>query len=213
MARAAAPMFSGFRVSTSTTVNLEFRSTAYYQLSGTFPARHVNDEWSRLQHFEDLYAELSGRLYRFAIRMGGSAAVADDVVQEAFLAVIRGTHGHRPELGPLPHYLFGMARNLVRQSLRGRIGQDEIQEDVAAPEDQTDPLEGLARSERVDRVRQAVLSLPIHYREVVVLCDLEETSYQDAAAALDCAVGTVRSRLHRGRELLLGKLQEVRCLT
>jgi RNA polymerase sigma-70 factor (ECF subfamily) len=65
------------------------------------------------------------------------------------------------------------------------------------------------RRERIDRVRDAVLSLPAHYREAVVLCDLQRLSYQEAAEALECAVGTVRSRLHRGRALLIGKLRAV----
>jgi RNA polymerase sigma-70 factor, ECF subfamily len=61
-------------------------------------------------------------------------------------------------------------------------------------------------------VRQAVLSLPAHYREVVILCDLHELSYAETAQALGCAIGTVRSRLHRARTLLLDKLsgQEIR---
>jgi hypothetical protein len=63
------------------------------------------------------------------------------------------------------------------------------------------------RVERVEAVRRAVLSLPLRYREAVVLCDLQELSYADAAGALGCAVGTVRSRLHRGRALLASKLR------
>ena len=68
----------------------------------------------------------------------------------------------------------------------------------------------LARKQTIERVREAVLSLPGHYREVVVLCDLQELSYEEAAAALACAVGTVRSRLHRARTLLAAKLSELR---
>ena len=63
------------------------------------------------------------------------------------------------------------------------------------------------RAETIERVRRAVLALPVNYREAVVLCDLEEMDYAQAAAALGCAVGTVRSRLHRGRALLLEKLR------
>ncbi|MBI4469878.1 MAG: hypothetical protein HY650_11225, partial [Acidobacteria bacterium] len=70
-----------------------------------------------------------------------------------------------------------------------------------------DPLGDLTRSELIDSVRQAVQSLPLHYREVIVLCDLEETTYELAAESLDCSVGTIRSRLHRGRALLLRKLK------
>jgi RNA polymerase sigma-70 factor (ECF subfamily) len=63
------------------------------------------------------------------------------------------------------------------------------------------------RDEEIESVRQAVLGLPLHYREVVVLCELEEMSYGEAAASLGCAVGTVRSRLHRARALLKRRLR------
>ncbi len=62
--------------------------------------------------------------------------------------------------------------------------------------------------ENVSRVRHAIATLPENYREVVVLCELDEMSYEDAAVALDCPVGTVRSRLHRARALLLEKLRD-----
>jgi RNA polymerase sigma-70 factor (ECF subfamily) len=66
-----------------------------------------------------------------------------------------------------------------------------------------------ASLENVTRVRQAIATLPENYREVVVLCELNELSYQDAAAALECPVGTVRSRLHRARAILVEKLRDV----
>jgi len=65
-----------------------------------------------------------------------------------------------------------------------------------------------AALENVQRVRQAIATLPENYREVVVLCELDELSYEDAAAALDCPVGTVRSRLHRARAILVEKLRD-----
>ena len=70
------------------------------------------------------------------------------------------------------------------------------------------PPNDILRSETIDRVRQAVSSLPPSYREVVVLCDLEEMSYDEAARVMGCAVGTVRSRLHRARALLTEKLRD-----
>jgi RNA polymerase sigma-70 factor, ECF subfamily len=72
----------------------------------------------------------------------------------------------------------------------------------------TSPPVDLVRGEAIERVRQAVLSLPTNYRETVVLCDLQELSYEEAAKVLECAVGTVRSRLHRARALLVDKLRE-----
>jgi len=64
--------------------------------------------------------------------------------------------------------------------------------------------------ERREQVRAAVLELPVEFRETVVLCELEELSYDQAAKRLDCPVGTIRSRLHRGRALLLAKLEMLR---
>jgi RNA polymerase sigma-70 factor (ECF subfamily) len=69
-----------------------------------------------------------------------------------------------------------------------------------------DPVDDIGRRRDVDLLRRAVIGLPVRYREAVVLCDLQELSYADAAAALGCAVGTIRSRLHRGRALLARRL-------
>ena len=68
------------------------------------------------------------------------------------------------------------------------------------------PSAELTRSERVAMLRRAVIALPVRYREVVVLCDLEELTYAEAADALGCAIGTVRSRLHRARSMLAARL-------
>jgi RNA polymerase sigma factor (sigma-70 family) len=68
------------------------------------------------------------------------------------------------------------------------------------------PHSEMSRRESIHLVQQAILSLPEHYREAVVVCDLNEMSYEDAASVLGCSVGTVRSRLHRGRALLIQKL-------
>jgi RNA polymerase sigma-70 factor (ECF subfamily) len=72
---------------------------------------------------------------------------------------------------------------------------------------QTDPAEGIAQEQMSTAVWKAVLSLPEHYREPVVLCDLQELSYAQAAEALGCAIGTIRSRLHRAHEMLVKKLR------
>ncbi len=172
---------------------------------------HHGDE----EAFVALYRRWQGGIYRFALQMSGSPAAAEDVTQEVFLALMRDSRRYDPERGSLGAYLYGIARNLVLRWLeRGRasvpLAEDREEEagPTAAPLVAADnPLGDLTRRETVEAVRRAVLALPMHYREVVVLCDLEEMDYAEAALVLACSVGTVRSRLHRARSLLVEKLK------
>jgi RNA polymerase sigma-70 factor (ECF subfamily) len=157
--------------------------------------------------FTALYRRRQGPVYRFALQMTGSSAVAEDVTQETFLALI--LHGTRYDeaRGTVASFLYGIARNLVLRRIdRHSSAEMEIDEECAGPEDL---LENLTRRESIEQVRQAVLSLPPVFREAVVLCDLQDSSYEEAAVVLDCPVGTVRSRLSRGRAMLARKLRGV----
>ena len=110
-------------------------------------------------------------------------------------------------------FLYGISRNLLRRQFESEEDAESIIFCEGEAEDLTTGtsiLEDLARRENIEAVRQAILSLPPIYREVLVLCDLQEFSYEQAAAALGCPIGTVRSRLHRGRTALCSKLQN-RC--
>lgn len=140
--------------------------------------------------------------------MSGSPEIADDVVQEVFLAVIRGERGFDPQAGSLGSYLYGMARNILFRQFSSPPA-DELEDDALVTG--SNPLEGLEQAEQVERVRLALASLPALYREVVVLCEMEELSYVEVAEMLGVAVGTVRSRLHRARAILVEKLSEERC--
>jgi len=121
--------------------------------------------------------------------------------------------GYNPKRGPLASYLYGIARRLVwrhleRRWLHSPIGE-ESRENGRTPEHLIANQEierDLARAEEVRSLRRAVQALPGGYREVVVLCELHELSYAEAARVLGCAVGTVRSRLHRARALLAERL-------
>ncbi len=137
------------------------------------------------------------------------------MTQEVFLALLREDCGYDPDRGTLSGYLFGIARKLVLRHLeRGRsdVVLDTESDDSALPELAVidDPMVDLTRREGIEALRRAVLALPRRYREVVVLCDLEEVDYADAANVLGCPIGTVRSRLHRARGLLLDKLNQDR---
>ena len=162
--------------------------------------------------FIRLYRERHGSIYRFALQMSGSRSLSEDVTQEVFLTLIRETSHFDASRGPLAAYLYGIARNLVgdqfrRTRLESPLAWDEEEGEgspgLRAP---GDPLTDMTRREMTESLRRAVLALPQHYREAVVLCDLHEMDYARAAQILGCAVGTVRSRLHRARELLWKKL-------
>jgi RNA polymerase sigma-70 factor (ECF subfamily) len=156
--------------------------------------------------FAALYRRRQAGVYRFALHMSGSAAAAEDVTQEVFLALMRDAVKFDPRRGTLAAFLYGIARNHVLRSLGRQADRGSQAEcEQAAPD--ADPLGRLTRRETIETVRAAVLSLPVHYREVVVLCELHELDYAQAAAALGCAVGTVRSRLHRARGMLAERLR------
>jgi RNA polymerase sigma-70 factor, ECF subfamily len=161
--------------------------------------------------FTALYRRRQACVYRFALQMSGSPSVAEEVTQEVFLTVIRDASRFDPERGTLLAYLYGIARNQVLRSLERDRPYVPMQEEPECEGSQwtarEDTLGDLTRDETIESVRQAVLALPANFREVVVLCDLHEMSYVDAAAALGCALGTVRSRLHRARGMLLDKLK------
>ena len=152
--------------------------------------------------FTALYQRRQGPVYRFALHMTGSAAAAEDVTQEVFVVLIENGRRFDPSRGALLSFLYGIARKQVLKRIE-KESTVEPADELAGGEDL---LEDLTRRETVEQVRRAVLSLPAAYREAVVLCDLENASYQEAAAALECPVGTVRSRLSRARAMLAGKL-------
>jgi RNA polymerase sigma-70 factor (ECF subfamily) len=164
-----------------------------------------------------LYRRRQGSVYRFALQMCGSQAIAEDVTQEVFMVLISDGHIFDPTRGSLNSFLLGVARNHVLRRLKRERFYVSIEED--SDNDLTakgrfvttaGPLDDLSRTETVESVRRAVFSLPERYREVVVLCDLQEMNYVEAAEVLGCAVGTVRSRLHRARAMLIEKLRPAR---
>lgn len=167
--------------------------------------------------FASLYQRHQGGLYRFALRMTGNPWGAEEIVQDVFMTLIREPRKYDPSRGSLGGLLFGIARNRVMKYLERtprEVALEEKSEDGTGRglvlQDSFTPAMWVERKERLEHVRAAVLELPVEFREAMVLCELEEMSYEEAAQMLGCPIGTIRSRLHRGRALLLAKLEMLR---
>ena len=159
--------------------------------------------------FAAIYRRYHAIVYRFARLMSGSTNIAEDVTQETFVALMRDLHRYDPHRATLATYLYGVARNLTRARLRRDRRFVRLEDSGAAEMPGVhDPASTLAGSRERDRVRQAIAALPSRYREVVILCAIHGLSYADAAAALKLPVGTIRSRLSRGRQAIASRLRE-----
>jgi RNA polymerase sigma-70 factor, ECF subfamily len=161
--------------------------------------------------FEIIYDRCHLSVFRFAMHMSASHDIADEITQEAFLFLLRKPGAYSAEKGTLLGFLMGVARNLVRRHRRDALpdvplqddGVEELITESASPDS---PLEHVIRRQSAEALQAALLQVPESYREVMVLCDLQEMSYAEAAAILSIPLGTVRSRLHRGHLALLDQL-------
>jgi RNA polymerase sigma-70 factor, ECF subfamily len=169
------------------------------------------------ESFTALYRRHQAALFRFALRMTGNSWAAEEIVQDVFMTLMREPKKYDSGRGPVGAFLYGIARNRVMKHLERLPRELSLEENdghgaparYAAVNGFT-PAHWVEQQERTDRVRAAVLELPTEFREAVVLCELEELSYEEAAQLSGCPIGTIRSRLHRGRALLLAKLEILR---
>jgi RNA polymerase sigma-70 factor (ECF subfamily) len=174
--------------------------------------------------FLNLYDRYGRPVYRFLMHMTGSVAVAEDLTQEVFLVILDAMCSGAikqfdPERGTLEGYLLGIARNLVRAErrrtyrllpLEGLLETPEWNRllDKLCLENQKPDAEGLlAMQSELKFLYRAILELPHQYRETIVLCSLQERSYQEVAAILQCSEGTIASRMNRAKALLSAKLR------
>lgn len=162
----------------------------------------------------ELYRRHATTLYRYAWLVSGSDAAAADAVQDSFLAVLEQARGFDPARGSCAAWLCGIARHQALRRFDARAvvvdDLDALQDDVAThglldlpvlPED------SVARAQALQRLHAAIRALPPHYRDVLILVELQEMSYADAALAVGIELGTVRSRLSRAKARLLELLQ------
>ena len=148
--------------------------------------------------------------------MTGSDATADDVTQEVFVTLIRNLRRYEPQRAGLLTYLYGIARNVTRNRLRRDcrfVGLERARDTPCPVSD--DPHHAAARAQQRARLREAIRTLPSRYREAIILSDVQGLSYAETARVLNLPVGTVRSRLSRGRHMIgvrLRKIEERGCL-
>jgi RNA polymerase sigma-70 factor (ECF subfamily) len=155
--------------------------------------------------FETLYDRRHQGLYRYALHMSGNHAIAEEATHDAFLSLIQPASRFDPRFGTVEAYLYGAVRNISRR-MRPTLALEQPEEPVAAG----DLLSELIGDEEASALHVAVRELPEAYRDAVILCDLEERTYEEAARIMRCPVGTVRSRLSRARGILAGRLAGMR---
>ena len=163
------------------------------------------------ESFSVLYARHQQRVYRYAAIYSGAEGVAADITQEVFMQLI-DNHSFDPAQGDLRGYLLGMARNLLRRHWRDAQRFEHLAADdegalIEALIDTQEPSLLVSRAQQHGDLRAAILALPSYYREVMILCELEELDYQEAARILEVPIGTVRSRLNRARKALSAALR------
>lgn len=151
-----------------------------------------------------LYRAHGDTIYRFVWALSGSEAIAADVLQDTFLGLMQQRLTFDPARGSVAAYLCGMARHLAWKRLGRREQPSEDAEALADAAADPAPAawETLAQAQELERLYAAIRRLPPHYRDALVLVDLQEWSYADAAAAMGVDLGTVRSRLARARQRL-----------
>ena|SRR5689334_2249033 len=161
--------------------------------------------------FVAIYRRHRDAVYRLALLYAGSAGTAADVTQDTFVHLITRAAQYDPARGTLGAWLCGVARNLARRGERETpVDPASLADDAALPEDRVDrdtPLECLLRDEAAEEVRRALAALAPHYRDVLILCELSELSYAEAAQLCGIDIGTVRSRLSRARSRLAQHLE------
>lgn len=168
--------------------------------------------------FQNLYRRHRSGLYSFALLHSGAPDVAADIVQEVFMGLLNDNYGFDPLKGRLANFLYGVTRNFVlrhaRMNSRWVQAADEDDEDDGPERVDTaaGPLARLLDDEAAEHLRRALAVLAPHYRDVLILFELQEKSYQEIAQICQLEIGTVRSRLSRGRAALSKALAPYRAI-
>jgi RNA polymerase sigma factor (sigma-70 family) len=182
------------------------------------PKRNAQEAWNaqeaqwNLPTWEDIVRTHSARVYRLAYRLTGNPHDAEDLTQEVFVRVFRSLSSYTP--GTFEGWLHRITTNLFLDSARRRqrIRFEGLADEMVyrLPGSEPTPAQAFDDSHLDDDVQAALKALPPEYRAAVVLCDIEGFSYEEIAATLGVKLGTVRSRIHRGRAQLRSALEHRR---
>jgi RNA polymerase sigma-70 factor, ECF subfamily len=172
----------------------ELQGTAVFDATG---------DLASMPSWDELVRQHADRVYRLAYRLSGNQHDAEDLTQETFIRVFRSVQNYQP--GTFEGWLHRITTNLFLDMVRrrSRIRMEALPEDYdRVPADEPNP-EQIYHDSRLGPDLQAALdSLPPEFRAAVVLCDIEGLSYEEIGATLGVKLGTVRSRIHRGRQAL-----------
>jgi RNA polymerase sigma-70 factor (ECF subfamily) len=161
--------------------------------------------------FAVVYGQLRDRVYGFAVRMLGDAATAEDITQETFIFLIENSEKFSPARGSLLAFLCGVARNRILHHLRRHASRPEEPQDFAefieiADEGFQSPLDALLNDELARHVMNCVAELPPALREVIILREMNELTYDEISRVTETDLNLVKVRLHRARKHLAGRL-------
>lgn len=157
--------------------------------------------------FSELVARYQERIYRFLLRLTRSAGDARDLTQETFIHAYQAKQQWRPEAA-FSSWLFRIARNQAFDLLR-RARHTEfvaLDDDASIPDPASAPEQVFEIAERFRMLDRALARLPVDHREILLLREIEELSYDEIAAVLGLSLGTVKSRIARARAALLEKM-------
>jgi RNA polymerase sigma-70 factor, ECF subfamily len=153
--------------------------------------------------WDELVRQHADRVYRLAYRLSGNQHDAEDLTQETFIRVFRSVQNYQP--GTFEGWLHRITTNLFLDMVRrrGRVRMEALPDDYdRVPADEPNPEQIYHESRLGPDLQAALDSLPPEFRAAVVLCDIEGLSYEEIGATLGVKLGTVRSRIHRGRQAL-----------
>ncbi|MCX5043755.1 RNA polymerase sigma factor SigE [Aldersonia sp. NBC_00410] len=175
-------------------------------LSGT-AAFDATEGKAAMPSWEELVREHGDRVYRLAYRLSGNAQDAEDITQETFIRVFRSLSNYQP--GTFEGWLHRITTNLFLDMVRrrNRIRMEALPEDYdRVPSDGPSPEQAYHDARLAPDLQSALDSLAPEFRAAVVLCDIEGLSYEEIGATLGVKLGTVRSRIHRGRQAIRAHL-------